>query len=255
MATPYPAALMSLWFRVSPPCFSHCSSMMTTNLLRILGPLLTLATLYWPGRLAAQTTIDPSISPLSFTGIAVLMIFLAGLLLIMLESQLKMDKYMPALMMLGAFVIIGWQVLTFEGGKGAGAFAALLGETKQSIFSLTAFLACMWMIVEILNERQVFVAINGWLLKRGCTPRQYFWATGLLCFVLSPFISSITTALIFGKSTKMISQDPSYVHAMLCNIIIASNAGIWFLGVSTQGNRIKQPLVIPTVSPYNHHRC
>lgn len=226
-------ALRVPWFLVNLPCFLRFSSTMTNSPGRTLWALLLVFGFFLPETLFAQSSTDPSIAPLSFTGISVLMIFLAGLVMITLENKFKMDKYVPALMMLGAFVVIGWHGVFIEGEKGTDSFTALLGETKQGIFSLTAFLACMWMIVEILNERHVFVAINGWLLRKGCTPRQYFWATGLLCFVLSPFISSITTALIFGKSTKTISQDKRYVHAMLCNIIMASNAGIWFLGVST----------------------
>jgi Na+/H+ antiporter NhaD/arsenite permease-like protein len=56
---------------------------------------------------------------------------------------------------------------------------------------------------------------------------------GLLSALLSPFISSITTAMIFGKSLQNISADNRYTQVALCNIIVASNSGVWFVGTST----------------------
>jgi Na+/H+ antiporter NhaD/arsenite permease-like protein len=60
-----------------------------------------------------------------------------------------------------------------------------------------------------------------------------FWATGALAALFSPFINNITTAMIFGKSIKEISRNEEYRHIALCNLIIASNSGVWFLGTAT----------------------
>ncbi len=174
------------------------------------------------------------IFPVSPVGIAVLGIFLVGLVMIVFEIQLGIDKYNSALMMLGALVLIGGHY--FFSGDGPERFEPLqrmVTETKGGIFSLVVFMMFMWMIVEILNERNVFGALNEFLLGKGLGARGLFWAMGFLCAVLSPFFSSITTALVFGKSVERVSKDRRYSHAMLCNIIIASNAGIWFVGVST----------------------
>jgi Na+/H+ antiporter NhaD/arsenite permease-like protein len=51
--------------------------------------------------------------------------------------------------------------------------------------------------------------------------------------LLSPFINNFTTAMIFGNSVKNISVNQRYTHVALCNIVIASNSGVWFLGTST----------------------
>src|SRR5690606_39248286 len=94
-------------------------------------------------------------------------------------------------------------------------------------------MAFMWMIVELLNERNVFNALNGWLKARGLGARGMFWATGVLSAMLAPFINNFTTAMIFGKSITHMSSHTRYRHIALCNIVVASNSGVWFLGTST----------------------
>lgn len=47
------------------------------------------------------------IQPTSWLGIAVLLIFSLGMLLIVFEARLHMDKFKPALFMLSAFPLIG----------------------------------------------------------------------------------------------------------------------------------------------------
>ncbi|MNT35206.1 Na(+)/H(+) antiporter NhaD [compost metagenome] len=82
------------------------------------------------------------------------------------------------------------------------------------------------MMVELLNERNVFTALNGYLMRRGLGAKGMFWATGALSALLSPFLNNITTAMIFGKTVKSISTHQRYTHVALCNIVVASNSGV-----------------------------
>lgn len=174
------------------------------------------------------------IEPFSVVGLSVLGIFAIGILLIILEVQIGMDKFKPALLMMSTVAVIGiyywWAGEVPDRMKD---FHLMQAETKQNLFALIAFMAFMWMIVEILNERNVFGALNEFLMDRGLGPRGLFWATGALAALLSPFISSITTAMVFGRSVSNFSRDPRYTHLALCNIIVASNSGVWFVGTST----------------------
>ena len=86
---------------------------------------------------------------------------------------------------------------------------------------------------EILSERGVFSTLNSYLISRGMKANGMFWATGLLAALHSPFINNITSAMIFGKSIKEISRNHQYQHIALCNLIITSNSGVWFLGTAT----------------------
>ncbi len=174
------------------------------------------------------------IQPLSFIGFAVLAIFSIGMLLIILEAKLHIDKFKPALFMLSAFLLIGiYYWLSGDDPQRFEHFAEMQKENKVELFSLIAFMAFMWMIVEILAERGVFSTLNSYLIGKGLGATQMFWATGALAALLSSFINNITSAMIFGKSIKEISRNQEYSHIALCNLIIASNSGVWFLGTAT----------------------
>lgn len=175
-----------------------------------------------------------TIEPTSWLGIAVLLIFSVCMLLIVLEARLHMDKFKPALFMLAALPLIGFHYW-LPGGETQrfDAFIEMQRENEAELFSLIAFMAFMWMIVEIMAERGVFGALNGYLVRKGLDATRMFWATGALAALLSPFINNITTAMIFGKSIKEISHSQDYRHIALCNLIIASNSGVWFLGTAT----------------------
>ncbi len=174
------------------------------------------------------------LEPFSPVGLIILVLFVIGLLMIILEVQLEMDKFKPALMMMSSVAIIG--IHYYLSGNDPARFKPLhdmQAATKESLFGLIAFMAFMWMIVEFLNERNVFGALNKSLISMGLGARGMFWATGLLSALLSPFISSLTTTMIFGKAIGNLSSNQKYRHLALCNTIISSNSGVWFIGTST----------------------
>ena len=172
------------------------------------------------------------IEPFSLTGLLVLAIFLIGMTLIVFEAQLEMDKFKPAMFMMSGLIVIGAHYALTD-PNGFQYFLHAQSETKEELFGLIAFMAFMWMVVELLNERNVFTALNGYLMGKGLGARGMFWATGALSALLSPFLNNITTAMIFGKTVKSISVHQRYTHIALCNIVVASNSGVWFLGTST----------------------
>ncbi|BBL72351.1 sodium:proton antiporter NhaD [Methylogaea oryzae] len=174
------------------------------------------------------------IVPFSPIGFIVLAIFVVGIALIILEVQLAMDKFKPALLMMSSVAVLGvYYLMTGEGPERFHALKVMQAETKESLFALITFMAFMWMMVEILNERNVFGALTDFLMRQGAGPRGMFWATGFFCAVLSPFISSLTTSIVFSNAVRNISVNQKYTHVALCNVIVASNSGVWFVGTST----------------------
>ena len=163
--------------------------------------------------------------PFSVTGLIVLGIFTVCMAAIVLEAKLHMDKFKPALLMLLAWLVIGLHY--FFSGDDPARFQPFIEAQEHNeveVFGLIGFMAFMWMIVEILAERNVFAVLNSYLLRRGFGVKGLFWATGALSALLSPFVNNITTAMIFGKSIKQVSESREYTHVALCNIIIASNS-------------------------------
>jgi Na+/H+ antiporter NhaD/arsenite permease-like protein len=173
------------------------------------------------------------IEPFSAAGLIVLAIFLLGMVLIALEAVIHMDKFKPALLMTSGLIVIAVTYFLFGHPEGIERFAEAQSEIKKELFALIAFMAFMWMIVEVLNERNVFNALNDRLLGMGLGPKGMFWATGGLSALLSPFLNNITTAMIFGKSITSLTDHTRYKHVALCNIILGSNSGVWFIGTST----------------------
>jgi len=175
-----------------------------------------------------------TIEPTSWLGIVVLLIFSISMLLIIFEAKLHMDKFKPALFMLTSYLAIGfYYFISSDEPHRFEHFIEMQKENNIELFSLIAFMAFMWMIVEILSERGVFTALNSTLLRKGLGSTSMFWVTGALAAVLSPFLNNITTAMIFGKSMKEISRNQQYRHVAMCNLILASNSGVWFLGAAT----------------------
>jgi len=174
-----------------------------------------------------------TIEPISLVGFIVLGIFVIGMVLIALEAVIHMDKFKPALFMTSSLVVIAAWYYAQGNPEGWAHFVEAQEHIKKELFALIAFMAFMWMIVEILAERNLFAALNDRLLGWGFGPRRMFWATGALSALLSPFLNNITTAMIFGKSITQLSNDQRYTHVSLCNIILASNSGVWFIGTST----------------------
>lgn len=174
------------------------------------------------------------IEPFSPIGFIVLAIFAVGIVLIILEVRLAMDKFMPALLMMSSVAVLGvYYWATGEGPERFQALKIMQAETKENLFALIIFMAFMWMMVEILNERNVFGALTDFMMRKGFGPRGMFWATGFFCAILSPFISSLTASMVFSNAVRNISDDQKYTHLALCNIIVASNSGVWFVGTST----------------------
>ena len=174
------------------------------------------------------------IQPISFTGIAVLLVFSVSMMLIVFEAKLHLDKFKPAMLMLSSFLLIGlYYYFSSDDPHRFERFIEMQKENESELFSLIAFMSFMWMIVEILSERGVFSSLNSFLISRGMKANGMFWSTGLLAALLSPFINNITSAMIFGKSIREISRNHDYQHIALCNLIIASNSGVWFLGTAT----------------------
>lgn len=173
------------------------------------------------------------IEPFSAVGLIVLAIFLVGMVLIALEAVIHMDKFKPALFMTSSLIVIALFYWASGNPEGFAHFSESQSDIKKELFALIAFMAFMWMIVEVLNERNVFNALNDRLLGMGLGPKGMFWATGGLAALLSPFLNNITTAMIFGKSVTNLTDHQKYKHVALCNIILGSNSGVWFIGTST----------------------
>ena len=173
------------------------------------------------------------IEPHSLTGYLVLGIFCLGMAMIIAEAYLHMDKFKPAMFMVTGVFVIAAHYYIHDPDKLKEHMDHFQAHSMGEFCPLLIFMAIMWVIVEMMNERNIFGGLNSLLLRLGLRSRGMFWASGFLSAILSPFLNNITTAMIFGKSIQNISKDQRYTHVAFCNIILASNSGVWFIGTAT----------------------
>ncbi|MDX5152010.1 MAG: sodium:proton antiporter NhaD, partial [Acidiferrobacterales bacterium] len=91
---------------------------------------------------------------------------------------------------------------------------------------LMLFLLAAMTYVNAMDERQVFMALRSWLVRKGFGYRRLFWLTGLLSFFLSPFIDNLTTALVMCAVVLAVGKDNKRFVSLSCvGIVVAANAG------------------------------
>lgn len=154
-------------------------------------------------------------------GVATLALFAFAYLLVMAEEWLGLRKCKPVLLCAGA----SWVLVSFALGPEGHTHEKLkhhLGEYAELMLFLTVAMA----YVTAIAERNVFLALNAWLLRKGYSLRGVFWITGGLAFVMSPLCDNMTTALLLGAVVLAVGRgEPRFVSASCVNLVVAANAG------------------------------
>jgi Na+/H+ antiporter NhaD/arsenite permease-like protein len=161
----------------------------------------------------------------TWVGIAVLLIFVVGYVLIALEEKFQMNKAKPALFIgTFSFMLIGiyFAVNHLDPTPLHHEMKNLIEEIAEIFFFL--FVAMTY--IETLIERGVFEALRYRLISRGYSYKKLFWITGTLAFWISPVADNLTTALIL--STVLLTIDRHKTDFLVpgaINIVVAANAG------------------------------
>ncbi|MFI4937553.1 MAG: sodium:proton antiporter NhaD [Candidatus Berkiellales bacterium] len=160
----------------------------------------------------------------STLGYVALFIFAFAYVLVMSEEIIELRKSKP--MVLSAGII--WLLAAFA-SKSVGLSAEVQQAVKHNILEfaeLFLFLIVAMTYVNAIEERRVFDALKGWLIKKGFSYRQLFWITGTLAFFISPIADNMTTALIMCAIILAVGHHQERFIALSCiNIVVAANAG------------------------------
>lgn len=160
----------------------------------------------------------------SWAGPAGLAVFAIAYFLVVLEERLHLRKSKPVTIAAGAMWII-IAIAYVQQGDTHTAAAALRHYLLEYVEVLLFLLAAMT-YVNVLEERNVFEAIRGWLVSRGFSLRTIYWLTGLLAFFISPVADNMTTALVMGVIVLAVGSQYSQFVAVGCiNLVVAANAG------------------------------
>lgn len=168
------------------------------------------------GRAAPDLTSEP-------LAIAALAVFGIGYFLVMIEDVIHVRKSKPVLMGAGLIWILICVLYMQRGLTGAAEdFKHHLLEFAE----LMLFLLVAMTYINAIDSRGAFSALRDWMIRRGLTYRQLFWATGAVAFMLSPIADNLTTALVMGAvAVKLGADAPRFISLACINVVVAANAG------------------------------
>lgn len=160
--------------------------------------------------------------------LVVVVIFILGYLAITLEHNLKIDKLVPALLMMGA----AWAVVAVshlpvfeitEHGKEASSMEAVLLHHFGKTCEILIFLIGAMTIVEIIDYFDGFATIKKFIKTN--KKRTLLWIVAILAFILSAIIDNLTATIVLITILRKLvtsKEDRMWFAGM---IIITANAG------------------------------
>lgn len=173
---------------------------------------------------------------------AIILVFVMGYLAITLEHSIKIDKLIPALVMMAicwALIALGLESFPqwFDSGKHAllENFGLLGHEEKMHLMEETllhhlgktseilVFLLGAMTIVEIIDYFDGFSTIKSFIKTKKRS--KILWIFSFLAFILSAIIDNLTATIVLISILQKIVKDRSVRLWYAGLIIIAANAG------------------------------
>jgi Na+/H+ antiporter NhaD/arsenite permease-like protein len=159
-----------------------------------------------------------------WVGYASLVVFAVAYGTVIVEERIHLRKSIPVMLGAGliwALIGVGYLVA----GDPVGA-AEALRESLGEYAELFLFILAAMTFVATMEERQVFDTLRSWIVRRGWSFRQLFWATGIMSFFLSSQLDNLTTALVMGTVSITLGRGNKTFIALACiNTVVAANAG------------------------------
>ena len=149
---------------------------------------------------------------------AVIIIFLAGYMLIALESLTRINKSAVALLM----AVFCWAVIYLVNGATPEHIASLtkgLGETAEILF----FLMGAMVIVEVVDNNGGFDFVRERLASRSKV--GLLWKLTLVTFFLSALLDNMTTAIVMAMVLNRLVRDTKDRMLYSSIVILAANSG------------------------------
>lgn len=180
---------------------------------------------------------------------AIVIFFILGYLCIALESVLKINKAVPALLM----CVVCWTLYACGAAPDdvdtSSRLLHHLGETCEILF----FLMGAMTIVEIVDANGRFYFVQDVLSTR--SKRALLWRITFMTFILSAILDNLTTSIVMVMVLRKLVADPKDRMLFGGMIIIAANAGgafspigdvttimLWIKGMISTGGVISQLL-------------
>ena len=159
---------------------------------------------------------------------AVVLCFILGYLLIVLEHPLKLDKTVPALIM----AALCWALLSLghlpvfdlhDGHMVEGELKNVLLHHLGKTAEILVFLIGAMTIVEIIDLHMGFEILKEWVFTK--SKRRLLWVICILAFFLSAIIDNLTATIVLVTLLRKLVHEREERLWYAGMIVIAANAG------------------------------
>lgn len=150
--------------------------------------------------------------------LTLILIFIIGYAAITFEHALKIDKLIPALLMM----TISWALIAFNTTDAHGLSENLLhhfGKTTEILIFLMGAMA----IVEIIDYFDGFKSVQSLIKVK--TAYQLLLVVSILAFILSAIIDNLTATIVMISILRKMVPDKALRMWMVGFVIIGANAG------------------------------
>ena len=184
--------------------------------------------------------------------VAILIVFLVGLSLIILEHPLKINKAAAALLM-GSMC---WTLFALSGNVVV-VNEDLLHHLSE-IAGILFFLLCAMTIVELIDAYDGFAIIISRIKTRNKV--RLLWLIGIVTFFLSAMLDNLTAAIVMISFLKKLIEEKETRWLYAGVVVIAANAGgawspigdvtttmLWIKGHLPRSTEIISSLIIPSM--------
>jgi len=156
----------------------------------------------------------------------VLAIFCISYIAVIFEEQLHLAKSKPVLVAAGFCWMLTASIFVAAGPEYTDIAERAVKHYVLEYGELFLFLLAAMTFINTLEERGLFDALRGWIVKRKMSRRQVFWMTGIIAFCLSPIADNLTTALVMGAVLLSVARsEKDFVGIGCLNVVVAANAG------------------------------
>lgn len=192
---------------------------------RTLTGLISLPLLLGSGTvLAADVTATLPPMTVHWSGYLALAIFIFAILLASLEEHTQLRKSKPVVVAAGIiWALIGWYAMATGNSVEA---EENIRENLLHYVELMLLMLVVMTYINALGERRVFKTLRAWVGNRGLSYRGLFWSSGIITFMLSPFLDNLASAMLVGA--LVVAMDPTnrrFISLGCLNVVIAANAG------------------------------
>ncbi|MDD5036351.1 MAG: sodium:proton antiporter NhaD [Methylococcaceae bacterium] len=188
----------------------------------VLAFALLLPSLGFSQEATATTSVDLKHHFVGYIAIAITVIAYA---VAMTEDLHQLSKAKP--MVLGSALIWFTIFIYYSCAYGSAKNVAPIFQSNLTAYAeLFLFITVSMTFLNSMTERGIFDALRIILENRRYSYRQLFWITGVIAFLLSTVISSLTVGLLMGYIILQIGKgQPKFVGLAGLNAVVAANAG------------------------------